>query len=227
MKIFSTAMTVFSLRLRLWSDRREGGTMRAAAIVTMGVLAAVMAQAGESEKAAERRVTVCLEGGAGSGVKIHAQHMASTMFAGIGVTVNWHEGARDCPTESIVISLTNDTPTGLFAGALGYALPYEGAHIRLFYDRIVLDRHPVLVPALLAHVMVHEITHILQGINEHAAEGVMKAQWTADDFAGMIQKPLPFTDGDIDLIYRGLATRTAHFHADAELNAQNENLRNE
>jgi hypothetical protein len=175
----------------------------------MAVVASVVAQAGESVQATDRRVTVCMEGGAGSGVKTHAEAMAFKMFADIGVTVNWREGLRDCPPQGILISLTDGTPAGLLPGALGYALPYEGAHIRLFYDRIAQDRHPVLLPALLAHVMVHEVTHVLQGISEHSAQGVMKARWTPDDFQRMIQKPLRFTDEDTDRIYRGLAARSA------------------
>jgi hypothetical protein len=142
------------------------------------------------------------------------------MFAAIGVTVNWREGFRDCPPQGIFLSLTEQTPAELFPGALGYSLPYEGSHIRLFYDRISHDRPPILVPALLAHVFAHEITHMLQGISEHSAHGIMKARWTQDDFSCMIVKPLPFSDRDVDMIYRGLAARIARFQAAVELRAR-------
>ena len=71
-----------------------------------------------------------------------------------------------------------------------------------FIDRIEEMRAPTNV---LAHVMVHEITHLLQGIGRHSATGVMKEVWTAGDFGGMRLRPLPFTPLDIDLIYVGLA----------------------
>jgi hypothetical protein len=57
--------------------------------------------------------------------------------------------------------------------------------------------------------MVHEITHILQRIDRHSATGVMKDRWTAGDFSAMRLRPLPFTPLDIDLIYAGLAQRSA------------------
>ena len=40
---------------------------------------------------------------------------------------------------------------------------------------------------LLAHVLVHEITHVLEGVDRHTGQGVMKARWTEDDLALMAQ----------------------------------------
>ena len=59
---------------------------------------------------------------------------------------------------------------------LAYALPYEGTHIVILFDR-VRKMQPNYVPAVLAHVLVHEVTHILQGIQRHSESGVMKAHW--------------------------------------------------
>jgi hypothetical protein len=53
--------------------------------------------------------------------------------------------------------------------------------------------------------MVHEITHLLQGVTRHSDTGVMKARWTGTDFGGMRVTPLPFTRQDVELIYSGLA----------------------
>jgi hypothetical protein len=63
------------------------------------------------------------------------------------------------------------------------------------------------MPHLLAHVLVHEITHILQGVTRHSAEGVMKAQWTQEDLSSMLRKSLEFTSLDVDLIHDGMAVR--------------------
>jgi len=194
--------------------------MRIAVIATIGALASMAGQAAESVKAVERVVTVCLTGGPSALVRTPSKAMASKMFGAVGVTLNWHEGLRHCTPQSILLSLTDKTPATLFPGALGYSLPYEGSHIRLFYDRIAQDRPLMLVPALLAHVMVHEITHILEGISEHSAQGIMKARWTQDDFSRMIAKPLAFSDRDVDMIYRGLAARTARLQAAVELSAR-------
>jgi hypothetical protein len=65
------------------------------------------------------------------------------------------------------------------------------------------------VPRLLAHVLVHEITHILQRVSRHSASGVMKARYNETDHFEMKRKDLSFTKEDIDLIHLGLALRQA------------------
>ena len=57
---------------------------------------------------------------------------------------------------------------------LAYALPFEGTHIVVFYDRVEECVRADLFPTLLAYVLVHEITHILQEITRHSATGIMK-----------------------------------------------------
>ena len=106
----------------------------------------------------------------------------------------------------IVIELVTGKPENFHPGSLAYALPYEGSHITVLVDRIENMR---AASNVLAHVMVHEITHILQGISRHSATGVMKERWTAGDFSGMRFRPLSFTPLDIELIYSGLAQRAA------------------
>jgi hypothetical protein len=173
-------------------------------MITMTVLIGLGAHA--AEPAGPRPVTVCMGLGALAAESI-ARILATKMFADIGIILDWRS-PRACSAEAILISFTGNTPKNLLPGALAYALPYEGVHIRVFYDRI--RRFPrELVPLLLAHVLVHEITHILQGISNHSASGVMKACWKSDDFSAMMFKPLRFEDQDIDLIRRGLAARAA------------------
>jgi hypothetical protein len=75
------------------------------------------------------------------------------------------------------------------------------------YDRLKDPGRPNRLPGVLAHVMAHEITHILQGVHRHSESGVMKAQWTRDDFNEMAFKPLTFTDTDVGLIRSGLDAR--------------------
>jgi hypothetical protein len=40
-----------------------------------------------------------------------------------------------------------------------------------------------MVPIILGHVLVHEITYILQGICRHSESRIMKARWELRDFA--------------------------------------------
>jgi hypothetical protein len=47
-----------------------------------------------------------------------------------------------------------------------------------------------VVPYLLGHVLAHEITHILQGVESHSASGVMKNKWDYRDYVEMQRRPL-------------------------------------
>jgi hypothetical protein len=181
------------------------------------VLAAGMAWAGGTVPA--RTVTVCSRRTADSLTLYQAQAAASKMFATAGVKIDWRE-PRPCPAGAILISLSDNAPESDHPGALAYALPYEGTHIVVFYDRILRRSAavaPNALPMLLAHVLVHEITHVLQGVSRHAATGVMKAQWDSRDFGEMRIKPLPFTETDIYLIQHSLDMRSR----DAALVASN------
>ena len=80
-------------------------------------------------------------------------------------------------------------------------MPYQGRHITVFLDRIETMEHPEPV---LAHVIVHEITHVVQGVCRHSDTGLMKAHWTTRDLFEMRYMPLTFTQEDLMLLYRGL-----------------------
>jgi hypothetical protein len=163
---------------------------------------------GKSEQ--KRQVTVYLSDSitVPAIVKAQAKAIASDMFAGIGVAMHWKSG-RPSPseTEAIAIELVTDTPETYQPGAWAFALPYEGVHIRIFWDRIKADP---LARQLLAHVMVHEITHILQGVAQHSAEGVMKARWSDQDRRAMARSPLHFPPDDVEMIYQRMETRGIH-----------------
>ena len=132
-----------------------------------------------------------------------AKMMTGEMFGRIGVKLEWY--LRECPPGALRVSLSTDTPTDLMPGALAYALPYEGTHIVVFWDRVqdTIDRSHW--SELLAHVFAHEITHILERINRHSGSGIMQAHWSAAEITNLAHRPLRFAPEDMDLIYRGLA----------------------
>lgn len=177
-------------------------------IRTTLAMAVVMSVAAQAEQAITRTVTVCTEGVADFRVAATGQMIASKMLATAGVKIVWRQGLERCPEQGILITMSDRTPPSVHPGAMAYAMPYEGAHIRLLYDRIALCEVK-LRPHVLAHVLAHEITHILQGVAGHADAGVMKAHWNQDDYSAMLRKPLTFTNGDIDMIAVGLAARDA------------------
>jgi hypothetical protein len=179
--------------------------MRITTIAAVAIAVAMSASADE--------VTVYVQGLSvvPAPVLSRAQALSNEIFAGVGVKIDWRRGA---PSHSqsriekpIVVEITTGTPSELKPGALAFAHPFEGVHITLFYDRARAATEPELTPNVLAHVLVHEITHILQGTCRHSDTGVMKARWTHADYMEMGQKPLSFTEEDVRLITTGLAKR--------------------
>jgi hypothetical protein len=144
-----------------------------------------------------------------------AKTITSRMFLTAGVSLEWHSfAAAACqgshPDQTVIVDISTDQPAGEHVGAMAYALPYEGAHIVVLFDRIQRSAAgPIMLSAMLAHVMTHEITHLLQGISRHSETGVMKAHWDAKDFADMGRAPLPFAPEDIELIQLGLSRRSS------------------
>jgi hypothetical protein len=189
-----------------WRDSAR--SCRTAGPRTVAAPARIAAQAGDGAPAAQMSVTVCVDSSASPRVLARSEAIASGMYARIGVRIDWRKGFRGCPPQGIQIVVSSLTPPTLMPGSVAYAMPYEGVHVRVFYDRI--SGHSFdLVPPLLAHVLAHEIGHILQRIHRHSDEGVMKARWDDDDYDRMIREPLEFTSHDIELIRQGLALRAA------------------
>ena len=133
-----------------------------------------------------------------------AQFLASRIFAGIGLALDWKDYRSCADDRAIRIALQDVTPAAELPGALAYSMPEQGRSIVVFYDRVQKAIDPPDVPSLLTHVLVHEIAHILQGFKYHSQSGMMKAYWSGADFRQMARRPLPFTDADIWLIRGGL-----------------------
>jgi len=136
-----------------------------------------------------------------------AQRLASKVFARIHVGIDWRE-LRSCPVggNALQVTLSYNTPEHQLPGAMAYALPYEGSHIVVFYDRL-RKSDANQVTCSLAYVLVHEVTHILEGITRHSTRGIMKAQWDREDRFEIATGRLEFAPEDVDLIYRGLDRR--------------------
>jgi hypothetical protein len=183
--------------------------MKTTAMITLAGMLGSSAWA--AAKSDAPKVEVCYESGDHEAAVANvASATASRLMRSAGVKLDW-DTKRLCHVQrdkTIIVTLSTDTPRTLCPGALAYALPYEGVHIQVFYDRIAVS-DPDLVPYLLANVVVHEIAHILQGIDRHSDSGIMKARWTAYDFTMMKRHQLGFTDFDVELIQGGLAARAA------------------
>jgi hypothetical protein len=179
--------------------------MRTKALAAIAVLAGTFAQAGEKGEFMGRAVTVCMDPGNTPELGF-AESLVSKMFADIGLKIDWRSERTCRAAEDAVIHVSLDA--GLrgenFGGILASTKPYEGTHINIFVERLRKSTDPKTFRYLLAHVLAHEITHILQVVSRHSEDGIMKARWSQEDQQKMAWKPLAFTERDVKLIYIGL-----------------------
>ena len=177
--------------------------------ITMIVTMAVAVGTGARAEVAERKVTVYVEYTpvVPAAILAQARHLAGEMFAGAGVRIDWRSGhpsvAQLHDERAIAVSMAVNTPADYLPGALASAQEFNGVNITVFWDRVEDPPRPAPAYVILGHVLVHEITHLLQGINRHSESGIMKARWTHSDYVAMAWKPLPFTPHDILLLHMG------------------------
>ncbi len=140
-----------------------------------------------------------------------SKRIASSVFAKAGLAIDWRPKPT-APEPSGVclrIELAEGTPDELLPGALAVSHPYGGCStsIIVFFDRVrSLTRGFEQESRLLAYVLVHEITHVVQGVDRHSGAGLMKAHWSAEDRQAILEGRLDFLEEDLLLIRRGLAT---------------------
>ena len=141
-----------------------------------------------------------------------AELMASLMFHRIGVKVQWHRGLGSCPyspNPPMYVKYDVNEPKDFDAGTLGWAMPFEGMHVNIYYNRIA-NAGKV---EILAHLLVHELSHLMQGLATHADAGIMKAVWDHYDLHQMQLLPLQFTNTDVQMIHKGLEDRAQRIAA--------------
>jgi hypothetical protein len=138
-----------------------------------------------------------------------AEKTAITIFASIGVPVVFRAGTKDKSKEesvSIEMQLDVRVPAQFHAGAMAYAMPFgiSGTLIHVFCERVRNTSPDSGTGTILGHVMAHEIAHVLEGVNRHSVEGVMKARWEIPDYRLMRSGTLPFDPADEELIHSTL-----------------------
>jgi hypothetical protein len=172
---------------------------------------AIVAQAEKALPGNQPTIVICMDSGPGTGFPAtRAESIASHMFSAIGVRLDWHHGSHGCklPADGpIHITMVAGERPEDFPGALAVAwLNHETRRIDVFYDRVLVIGEPPFVPTLLAHVLVHEITHVIEGLNRHSQDGVMKARWDEVDYHAMAYEPLGFAQEDIALLKQRIGT---------------------
>ena len=173
------------------------------AVVAM--MAVTGAWAGEGVKQPKRVVTVCMNAGSDASMLYRGEGTATQILKQANIQLEWRSDERACAAgNGFVVTISRQTPVGLHPGALAYAMPFERTHIVLLYDRTLTRATPAATPFLVGYVLAHEIVHMLQGVEQHAAGGVMKARWDSGDFADMQRGRLQLTEEDVSLIWSGV-----------------------
>jgi hypothetical protein len=138
--------------------------------------------------------------------------LARTTLEQAGVAVEWQcvpphrRGGAARPW--LPVALVEGAPEGDHPGVLAVSYPYARCSkgITVFVDRVrPLARGQNEETALLAYVVVHEITHVLQGVVRHSETGIMRARWDRRDLAAIAQHRLAFDRADVHLLRQGLA----------------------
>ena len=160
-------------------------------------------------------VLVCLEpiAQASTSTTYLAEAETSKLLARAAVHVEWIHGRACRSSAAIQVHLTIQTPGNLLPGALAFCQPAARDDIRVLYDRLQAMVSPAHEPHLLAYVLAHEIAHILEGTGRHSATGIMKAQWTPEDYSDIASGKLTFASEDIELVHGGVIARQTHLSA--------------
>lgn len=151
-------------------------------------------------------VSACMSPTVYSLAVVRAKVMATGIFDRIGIRLLWRLAGDDC----IQVQLVDRAPEDIGQGTLAVARPFSDAGATVYLDRVGESVPHSLIDTLLAHTLVHEIVHILQGTAEHSTSGIMKSRWENGDYKDMIRGRLVFEARDVDRLQRGLAKRVAH-----------------
>src|SRR3954468_9051561 len=158
-----------------------------------------------------------------------ARRTATAILEREGIQIDWLEcgkkkvsGAVLCTralqaNELVVRIVSVGTPANRGdVGALGFAFvdlaAGGGSLATVFADRVLAmaQSAPVSVAELLGKTLAHEIGHLLLGTNRHAAQGLMRASWSAADLrrAGAAQWQFDAEEGEA--MRNGIANRAQY-----------------
>jgi len=147
----------------------------------------------------------------------YAERQAGQILATAGVHLRW---TTAMPSDSdnlcgppILIRFPSGEPRISNPRALAYSVPLntQVGNIDVFWDRVTKAsaRNLCPLPNLLAHVLAHEIVHVLEAVAYHAPTGLMREAWTYQDYFEMLRDNLRLTPTDVFLVHSGIASRAA------------------
>jgi hypothetical protein len=100
---------------------------------------------------------------------------------------------------TLCVRLVPDSGQKVPSEVLGFASlqppPEQGVYATVFYSRVAAASAEFGVDPyqVLGCAMAHEIGHLLLGSQSHTATGLMRAQWSREDFRNAAQRSLRFS----------------------------------
>ncbi|MBM3786054.1 MAG: hypothetical protein FJW30_16970 [Acidobacteria bacterium] len=135
-----------------------------------------------------------------------ARQQAAGLLARAGVALHWCGQCRN-RFGVIRIALIDQAPPDTPERILAQARFGQGRELWIFLDRVRNVNGATMFTRVLAHVIVHELVHLLQRSNRHTEEGIMKARWDAADYEAIRRGTMRLSETDVELLHAGLAKR--------------------
>jgi hypothetical protein len=129
-----------------------------------------------------------------------SQDEVARIFANAGLGVRWTDSGPRFTVQLVARAIEYARAP---SHVMGVALRKPtGATARIFLNQVhdFARRYRVDVSTLLAHVIAHEIGHLLLPLTPHSATGLMKAEWDRDQLREATAGSLTFTDAQIERI---------------------------
>lgn len=174
---------------------------------------------GMTAQSAEVQVTVYDRAGLAGHVKTTTLRTAERILSRAGLEVQWRDGSLDSEEAALItypesprkgreqeascaarrdiaLEILPSAPAGLSKSVLGSAQPMarQGLNVRVFDERVrvtaLAQNRPHAV--VLAHVIAHEIGHVLLRTNGHGRAGLMSQVWSNHEYARMTDGLLLF-----------------------------------
>jgi len=144
----------------------------------------------------------------------YARTIAGSILRKAGIQLRWRLGlpkrGDGTGLKLIVAEIVPDAPPDVppFVRARSFLSSGGASRMIIYRRRVMNDSCPETCGfesgAMMGHVLAHEITHVLQGFAHHAADGLMRARWTADDVYRMQTRTLSLASEDVELIWEAV-----------------------
>jgi hypothetical protein len=152
-----------------------------------------------------------------------AQRQATRIFSQAGVKLVWiacspsrRQGASDpaCVNRmggshlAVRILPWSSTSGGAVFGVAFLSPEGHGAYSDVFYDSVekLHEGWHIDIATLLAHVIAHEVGHLLLGEHAHAEFGIMRPKWQGEELRSIAMGGLLFTPSQIESFKVRLST---------------------